>query len=714
MKRTISVILLLSMLFCMMFSGPVSAENNKKVDLKDAIEIAKKSFEIDTADYDFNSNYSESNQGKKLWYLYWNSKKNGNTGISATIDADTGEIVNMYKWDYNAVTMGRIPKYSEDAALKAAESLAKKLAPEKFGQTVLHDLDSNSPYRPYYSSDVYSFYFVRKIDGIDFQDNGITVNVDKNSLDVRYYSMEWDNDIPSIKGLNTISSSEARKLFEEKLGMELSYHMIYTEPSSEPKLMLVYSFKNGNRPIDAFTGEIIKNSYRVPMYADKEGLGLGAGDDSVYAPTPEEQKAIDDAGKYITEQEAIAAIKEYVTIDGKYKLEHKSLNAYNKYDNADWSFSWSYSDKTINKYCSIYASVDAVTGEIKNFNIYDSENETKKPGVAKYNMEQSRKIAEEFLSEIQPEKFKTSEYRELYYDYIVKAEDVVNYNFNYIRMVNGIAFPSNTLSVTVNAYTGKVTNYSVNWKDMMFPEAKDVISLEDAYRLLYAKHDMELKYTRFYDYDNAANNMSVKLVYMLDNPFGMIDAKTGQFVDSNGKPVRDAKKQDFIDIKGHKHEADIQLLQQMNIINSVSDKFNPDDSILQKDFIVMLLRSAYPEYSGENDTDYERYYELAIRRNIITEKDKHPDASVTKLEASKMIVNALELGYIADLGSIFHLDVKDVSFIASENKGYAAIAVGLGLVDTAGGQFNPDAKLTRGETAAMLVKFLKIEKTPKA
>lgn len=718
MKRIVSLITLVAMLFSIMLSSSVFAESDTKLELKDAIEIAKRSFGIDTTNYEFNSNYSENNDGKRLWYLYWSSKDGSGGSINITVNADTGEIVNMSRWDSGTAAPGRIPKYSKEAALKAAEDIARKLNPEKYKHTFLVDQDKYPIYRPYYSPEVYSFYFMRRVDGIDFQDNGIMINVDKNTLSARYYSLEWDDNAPIPDAKKAISSEAAKKIFQEKLGIELSYHMIYTNSSAEPKLMLVYNLENGNRPIDAITGEVIKNPYYGPMYAANEKLARGAGGGMNYAPTPEEQRVIDDASKYISEEKAIEALKKYVDIDEKYTLQHKSLNGSSKYNNANWSFSWNYTEKESNKYSSIYAAVDAVTGEIRNFNVYDNEYDLKKPGTPKYTKEQSRAIAEKFLAEIQPVKFKDSEYREQYYDYIMKTEDIINYGFSYIRKVNGISFPSNSLIVNVNAYTGKVTSYSMNWNDMDFPDAKDTISLDEAYKILYNKHDLKLKYIRMYDYEKNDGKQSVRLVYMLDNLSGMIDAKTGRFVDHNGNPIKETTKKDFTDIKGHKYENDIQLLIELGIIDEAGDKFNPDSSILQKDFIKMLMKSLQPEYypviyAEDDEKVYERYYDMAIQQNILPKDKKNPEAAVAKLEASKLLVNALGLGYVADLSTIFSLDVKDVKFIAEENKGYAAIAAGLGLVSTAGGRFEPEVKLTRAETAAMLVRFLKIDKTPK-
>jgi len=84
------------------------------------------------------------------------------------------------------------------------------------------------------------------------------------------------------------------------------------------------------------------------------------------------------------------------------------------------------------------------------------------------------------------------------------------------------------------------------------------------------------------------------------------------------------------------------------------------------------------------------------------------------MEASRMTVKALGVGFVADLGSIFNLNLKDAASITAENKGYAAIAAALGIVDTSAGSFVPGLELTKAETAGMLISYLKVDKTPKS
>ncbi len=718
MKKIISIITLTAILCGILLAGPVSAAADSKLELKNAIEIAKTAFNFDAANLDFNSSYSETKYGRKLWFLNWYSTLGSGSSISVTVDAATGEIINMSQWENNTVPAKKIPKHTREEALKLAEELVKKLHPNKINSTELLDEYQNNLYRPVYNNDIYSFYFMRKVDGIDFQDNGMQVQIDKNTLKVRYFSLEWDTAIPIPDSKKAIKVDAAKKIYAEKLGLELAYQMIYPNPTGDPKLILVYTQKNSNNPIDALTGEIITQPYYGPMYAMQEKYALGGdGGRGSYVPTPQEQKVIDDSSKYISKEKAIENLKKYVAVDSKYTMDNSSLYGGQSIESATWNFSWNYTDKTNNAYYYIYGAVDAVTGEVRNFNISSSENEYKPNITPKYTKEQCQEIAEKFLQGIQPVKFKNSEYREQYYDTYMKLQNIASYNMNFVRKENGISAPFNNLNVTVSAYTGKVTGFNMTWNNLEFPDAKGVISLEAAYKTLYAKHDLMLKYIRIYDYNRYNESMTIKLAYMLDNFYGMIDAKSGQFIDYNGKPITEANKVTFTDIAGHKFEKDIKLLVELGIIDSTESKFSPDAKILQKDFVKLLMKATQPDYypipyAAADSSEYDRYYENAVMQNVLAKGDKNPEACVTRMDASKMMVKALGVGFLADLGNMFVSNLKDANTIPTKNIGYVSIADTLGLVDTADGNFKPNLELTKADTAGMLIKYLTVEKTP--
>ena len=715
MKKTISVILLTALLAGILLTGPAYVSADNSIELKEALEIAKTAFDFDASNHDFSSSYSETKYGKRLWYLNWNSKDGGGSGISITVDAAEKEIINMYQWENTQVPAKRIPKHTREEALKVAEKLAYRLHPDKFKNTELMDKYQSELNTPYYISDSYNFDFIRKIDEIDFPDNLIQVQVDKNTLKVKSFRLDWDTVIPIPDSKKAISVDAARKIFEEKLGIELAYQMIYPSSGGDPKHILVYNQKDATRLIDAITGEIAAQRYYGAMKESALGGGSDAG--GYYVPTPQEQKVIDATGKYISKEKAIELLKKYVPVDIKYTMNDSNLYSGQNLENAAWSFSWSYDDKENNTYSYIYGSVDAVTGEVKSFSISSSDNEQKPGSTPKFTKEQCRKIAEDFLKNIQPHKFNTSEYREQHYEIYRDQQNIPSYNMNYIRKENGVSVPSNNLNVTVSTYTGKITGFYMNWQSLDLPDTKDTISLSEAYRILYAKHNLVLKYARMYNYDKYNESTVIKLVYMPDNYYGMIDAKSGQFIDYSGNPVREDNKVSFTDIEGHKYENDIKLLAELRIIDSVESKYKPDLKIPQKEFVKLLIKATQPyyyplPYTSGSDSEYDRYYENAITQNILAKKDKNPEACVTRMEASKMAVKALGIGFVADLENIFNLDFSDASGIAAENKGYASIAAALSLVDTTGNSFGPKHELTRAEAANMIIRYLNVEKTP--
>ncbi len=716
MKKVLSIIITLAILGGILTVGPVSVLADNNIELEEAIKVAKDAFNFDTAGYEFNSSYSETQYGKKLWYLNWYSSVIGGSSMNITIDAANKEIISMYQWENIPAQSSRIPKYTREEALKTAEELALRLHPVKFKETKLVDEYKNRLFIPYIN-DSYVFNFIRKVNGIEFPDNYIRIEVNKNTLKTRSFNLDWDTVIPIPDSKKAISYEAARKIYEEKLGIELAYQLIYPTANGDPKPVLIYNQKYSDKPIDALTGEIITQ----PYYNAMKQMAGGGGDQSYaanYAPTPQEQRVIDNAGKYITKEKALEQIKKYVPVDSRYKLNDSSLYGGQKMEDAVWSFSWSFNDKENNTYSYIYGTVDAVSGEVRSFGVNDSENEYKSNVIPKYTKEQCKKIAEDFLKSIQPVKFITSEYREQNEYNYGDPDNIPNYNMNYIRKENGISVPFNNLNATVSTYTGKVTNFYMNWQNLSFPEAKDIISLEDAYKKLYEKHNLVLNYARMYNHERFNESTTIRLIYMPDNYYGMIDAKSGQFIDYNGKPVKDSNKAEFTDIDGHKYENDIKLLAEMGIIDSEENKFSPDSKISQKYFVKLLMKSIQPDYYpmpylSAEENEYDKYYENAFMQNILARNDKNPEACVTRMEGSKMTVKALGVGFIADLGNIFSANFKDASDISRENKGYAVIAAALGIVDATGGSFGPDHELTKAEAANVLINLLRVEKAPR-
>ncbi|MCK9216418.1 MAG: S-layer homology domain-containing protein [Firmicutes bacterium] len=712
MKKIIS--LLLVIVFLSIHILPTFADNttNIKIDLKKAIEIAKKSFDLDTVDYDFNQSYNESDDGQKQWNLSWNSKKT-NTNINVSVDADTGDISSMYRWDPVYAEPPKIAMYSREEALKASKEILYRLQPEKSNEMKLLEPSLLNNYG--YDYDSYSFQYIRLIDGIPFKENGVNIGIDKNSLELKNYNFNWYKGVIPASA-KAISIEDGKNAFNEKNALELSYIIRYDNKLKKDKAILVYCLKGGNRPIDAFTGEIIKN-----LYYGVNDMGAGAGGGTIMnskqeSLTPEEIKATEDITDYISKEEALEIGEKYCLINKNQSLTYASLYSYDNGKNARWNLNWNYNDSKNEEYAYSSISIDAVTGEVLDFYKSDSNLDKLSQGKPKYSKEQCKILAESFLKEIASEKFKQTEYNTEDPDY--EIDNPKSYQFSYTRKVNGIICQGNSLRVTVNNFTGNIMNYYNNWANIEFPKIENILSLEEAYDNLYNNVDFGLRYIMHYNYEFKSAKSTVRLVYAFEQFSGMLDPYTGLVLDYDGEIIKDKNENGFIDIEGHWAEDDILALIEAGILKADSEIFSPNLNIKQKDFISILIKSLQPYYpiiplsldNESTDEEYEEYYKQAILRKIIKESEKDLEAQVSRIEAAKMIINAMGLGFLASKQEIFCVKYADDNMITDELKGYAAIVTGLEIMKGNSGYFYPDKSLTRAEAASLVLKYLKVEK----
>lgn len=715
MKRLFTVTIAVILVLTMIIPSMAAAQTNTKIELKQAIEIAKKTFDIPDSGYDFNSNYSENNN-RKTWSLNWNLKNN--RSISVNVDADTGEILNYNFYTPANGPVSRIPKYTKDEAKKAAIDFINKIAPNKLKETKEQDF-YNGIAKPYYDnneyfSSVYNFNFVRLVNGIPFQENQISVSVDKNTLKVQSYYLNWNNNytFPDINA--SISKEKALQIFKDKIGLKLQYNLVYSDiydnKEQKPQAILVYGITN-NSPIDATTGDIVYQDYYGTMYGGGGNMGMSSSKQNL---SPQEQKAVDDTTKYINKDKALESAKNSLPFEIGPEYLLQSANLYNGYPygtNAYWNFNWNYNKD--NNYYFINASVDAVTGELKFFYRGGSDIDNVQSKELKYTKDQLKKIVEDYLNKVQPDKFKQVEYQ----DRNIKEDPnhkMPYIPFDYVEKVNGILCPFNTFSVSVSPYSGDITNFYMNWTNVNLPAADNAIKPDDAYKVLLDNSEFGLNYIAYYNPTNdGPQKPEIKLVYQLTNFNGFIDAKTGTLLDYSGKPIVKDNQVVFTDIKGHWAEKDIALLVQYGIADGKDNKFSPDENILQKDFIKMLVKSIQPVYEPiplNSNNDYDNYYNAAIQRNIIKVNEKNPDSLVTRQDAAKFLVRSFGVNFIADLNDIYTLNFKDTDKIDSSLKGYIAIASGLKIMTGENGYFYPQNYITRAQTASMLVRYLRLER----
>ncbi|HAG07462.1 MAG TPA: hypothetical protein DCL13_04735, partial [Peptococcaceae bacterium] len=284
------------------------------------------------------------------------------------------------------------------------------------------------------------------------------------------------------------------------------------------------------------------------------------------------------------------------------------------------------------------------------------------------------------------------------------------YRLEYARLVNGIVYPANGFSVTVNSTTGEVTDYSMRWWDTSFPAPAGVIDRARAAALYLEKHPLLLEYVRAFERrPDGPDRPRYFLVYHPTGwPMGVLDAKTGQELDDEGKPVL-SRKADFTDIAGHPAAKEIQLLADQGIVSAEDGRFRPNDRVTGGEMLAWLVaaadRDGYRPLAKEDD---DRLIERALALGIIAAGEDIGAASpVTRLQAARWLVNSQGFGALARHGEIFNLKVADAAAIGPADRGYVAAALAMGyLTPQPDGRFGPEGGVTRGEAATMLVRAL--------
>ena len=719
LKRLVA--LLTAVLLMTVVLAPAGAIAEGEKGMEDIIKIVKSKLTIPDNYSEFNYNVS-NDFNKKVWYLNWNTKNGMDGGISVSVD-DRGTIINYNSYKPQDYTKKKFPQVSKTEARTKAEDFVKRINPSVLSQVKFNESTQNLSVEY-----VYYFNYTRMVNGIPFYNNSVNVEVNTATGEVQSYNLNWTDDLVFPKTDNVISIEAAQKAYREKLGLRLVYNTKMEDKKTS--VYAAYEPKYGmNYFIDALTGE--KLNLEPGYYGPYAGGGMydkmnasatqAKGEEAAPVLTPEELKAVDQVSKLITKEvaESKARAFKYLELTSDYKLQNASLSK-------EWSvpdtFTWylyfekapSGNDK---EYRSVSARLDALTGEIKGFN---GDRGLLANAEGKYDEVQAKSAVEAFLKEVQAGKFSQTEYDDAVTGFITPSAEKkqAQYNFRYIRKVNGVAFPGNALSVTYDAVNGKVVSYDMAWYELAFPSVEKAVSIDTIYEKLFNEIGMELQYSVKYPdsyYRGGSGGEGakpeVKLVYSPRKTKPLLfDAYTGIILNSDGKPYKEAKPVMYNDISGNFAEKQITALAEYGIALE-GNSFKPGSSITQKDFLLLLSKTmnyyeVQPYAATDANKETDQLYSFMIREGVVKQNEKAPDSTVTKEEGVKFIIRALKYDKVADIKGIFICTFKDKDSIAPDLLGYVSIAQGLKIVSGSNGYFSPKANLSRAETAVMIYNYM--------
>lgn len=720
MKRCIAFILMMVMTVTMFF--PVQALAAYDNELNNAISTAKSLFNIPDGYDNFSYNMSKQND-KTIFDLNWNDSKNKLGSASVTIDT-MSRVINYYAFrPSNTRDQKKLPAISNSDARKIADSFIQKINPTFWNN--LEFWPSNNIQNV--GDRNYEFRYIRIANGIRFPENNVYVSVNGFSGQVESFRSNWYDDLVFPDSTGIISLENAQQQFKDKLGLKLLYQLSFSDRASKP--YLVYTNVYNNCFIDAKSGEIVRTDNNWGYYEESSKSMRGQGDSGGYsevenkALSPEELEAVQSAAEILDQNKAEEAVRKTFNIDSDYKLNWVSLYAdWRNKDGYLWNMDFVHEEKSSadTRYSGIGVSIDAKDGSILSFYKsipYDPNAQVK------YNESQSLKIAEDFIKSMQTEKFQEVErtaWTQPIIEPMINGDQLRQSNFNYTRKVNGAYFRDNGFSITVDNVTGTVTNYNFNWYNKPLPGTDKIISLGQANKILDESVGMQMQYIsenrtadgKYIVPQGNDTKRTIKLVYGIkpEKPLN-IDAFTGSLLDNSGNVFTDNRMTVYTDIKDSYAERQIKVLTEYGIALP-GKQLIPRQNITQRDFLYLLHKATNPYFgiklTGESKDD-EALYNTLTQAGILKEGEWAPGSVVTRQEAVKFIIRALNYDKIAEINKgIYKLPFKDADKIKPGLVGYIAIAYGLNIIQGDQGKCNPGGNLTRADAFIVLYNYLNV------
>ena len=221
-------------------------------------------------------------------------------------------------------------------------------------------------------------------------------------------------------------------------------------------------------------------------------------------------------------EKAIKAVKEKITISKEYTEFNYYFYNTNSYSDSYWSLNWS--NPITDSFIQVNCDAD---NHITFYSKYDYSN--KSTGISKYLKKELKATAEAFITQIAPETENNLKYIDATFEGIYSG----NYVYNYQRINNGVDFPDNKASVSVNSVTGEVSSATISWiHGVPFPTSKAKLSKEDAAKFIKENMKMKLVYRTdyygIYDKNGSSSNKKAYLVYEPTLTYISIDANTGE------------------------------------------------------------------------------------------------------------------------------------------------------------------------------------------
>lgn len=746
---SIAAILTVSLLFstsAQAISKPVaqSQSQSAKITREKAITLAKSILD-GAASFEVTNIFLNQNWGlrKYVWSIDLNYLKSLPTRtVNVNIDGDTGEVISFSEWENSNAQQIYIAKYTRSEASKIAETFLKnKLYKKLDGYELMKEDPSYYGYKlnGVHEQIIFNFNYIRKINGVLLTDDSINISINgTNGKVMSYYYNTIPIDIKKLpKKDKILSEDQAINMYKTNSGLSLQYITIYEQqPYGESKqyVILAYVPSNSMNIMNALTGNNIlydgtEIDYSTTPYKqmalNPKPLVPGF---TIKSKTISEVQAKDKAEKLKNLAEKKLGVKFTQNNDNYYKVSNQS--------DGFWSYNWNNSNNS--EFSNFDIQINKKTGHVTSMNIGRSNvarekllSNTKKPVFIKekYTWKAAKAKALEAIKLFVPEQYgfyaDNTLVQPSWNDTLNKT--MTNYDFNFVRVANGIRFRDNNINVSIDRETGKVRNMYFNWSDMELPANTGLIDYKKASEIYYNDLKPKLAYYYVRSYDKVLGKETVasvpKLVYTFANSGYSysgdlsVNAKTGKLITWGGIEAITNKVLDVSALKEHWAKRSIELLLSQGILRLKDLSY--DQEITRADAVKMLALSKGLMYTDgvmptlqtfkdvTKDSEYYIFIEGAVRNGIVKPGSEKFEGStkITKNEFVALLVNMMGYGNIAQHNEIFVSD--GLVNVPVENRGNVAICKALNVLPVEeGAPFDGNSTVTLAEATAALYKAL--------
>ena len=300
------------------------------ITLEEAIQTAKGLFPAATQYSEFVSEFNTSPQSS-YWQLQWSAGEAGEGSLSVQINAQTGDVIHMYRWDQQSGQPTSVSMSAQEAQA-IADRWLKKILPEKSARLQLVNTPAIVPLNNSGYSN-FSFQYQRVENGLPVLGDTAYVDVDARSRDISSFNLSW-TDLPLADPSKVVVASVASQTFQNEDMLKLEYLLPQgwllrsSLPQTDP-VRLVYRINHpSGGTINALTGKpLVLKEGQNERYASNMAMkemsigGMGAADQAAAPPlTPQEIAELEKQANMITKEEAAAKVKQWVNIPSQAEL----------------------------------------------------------------------------------------------------------------------------------------------------------------------------------------------------------------------------------------------------------------------------------------------------------------------------------------------------------------------------------------------------------